>query len=65
MILILHIDKNREISRGKMDFQIAYTNRKDEIGALARAIDRLSTSVRVAMKRLGQGIKKPVEAAEA
>ena len=51
-----------EISRGKINSQISYTNRKDEIGALARAIERLSTSIRLAIKRLSQGIKKPAKA---
>ncbi len=54
---------SEEISRGKISSQISYTNRKDEIGALARAIDRLSTSIRLAMKRLRQGMKKPATAA--
>jgi len=51
-----------EISRRKINAQISYTNRKDEIGALARAIERLSTSIRLAIKRLSQGIKKPAKA---
>ena len=54
---------SEEISRGKISSQIPYTHRKDEIGALARAIDRLRTSIRVAMKRLRQGAKKPARAA--
>jgi methyl-accepting chemotaxis protein len=51
-----------EISRGKINPQISYANRKDEIGALARAIERLSTSIRLAIKRLSQGVKKPAKA---
>ena len=48
-----------DISRGRLDSKISYVSRGDEIGALARAIDRLSTSIRLAMKRLA----KPQKAA--
>jgi methyl-accepting chemotaxis protein len=41
-----------DISRGRLDERIEYVNRGDEIGALARAIDRLRASVRLALKRL-------------
>lgn len=42
-----------QISRGQLGTKIAEVERSDEIGGLARAIDRLKTSVEVAMKRLG------------
>ena len=42
-----------QISRGQLGMRIEETRRSDEIGGLARAIDRLKTSVEVAMKRLG------------
>jgi methyl-accepting chemotaxis protein len=41
-----------QISLGKMGMKIAEKDRGDEIGALARAIDRLATSVKLAMERL-------------
>ena len=41
-----------EFSRGQLDTEIAETARKDKIGALARAIERLGVSVRYAMERL-------------
>lgn len=40
------------ISRGETSTQIAEVNRGDEIGGLARAIDRMRVSIDVAMKRL-------------
>lgn len=49
-----------EISRGQLESKVGYTNRGDEIGSLARAIDRLSTSLRIAMKRMAKP-KKPTE----
>ncbi len=41
-----------EISMGKLDFEIKETERTDEIGALAEAIERLGTSIQLAMKRM-------------
>jgi methyl-accepting chemotaxis protein len=46
-------DIAEQISRGQLGAAIAEVKRTDEIGGLARAIDRLKTSVEVAMKRLG------------
>ncbi len=44
-----------QLSVGKMDVgEIAGVNRKDEIGDLARAIDRLGMSVKYAMKKLAK-----------
>jgi methyl-accepting chemotaxis protein len=40
------------ISRGQLAAEIREIDRSDEIGGLARAIDRLKTSVEVAMRRL-------------
>lgn len=41
-----------EISRGKFNTAIPETQRQDEIGALAGAIERMSVSIRLAMDRL-------------
>lgn len=41
-----------EISRGSFDARIEGTGRRDEIGALARAVERMATSIRVAVERL-------------
>jgi methyl-accepting chemotaxis protein len=41
-----------EYSRGAWDSEIEYTDRKDEIGALSRAIKRLGSSTRMVMKKL-------------
>ncbi|PWQ98431.1 cache domain-containing protein [Leucothrix arctica] len=41
-----------EYSRGALDSDIEYTDRKDEIGALSRAIKRLGSSTRIVMKKL-------------
>jgi methyl-accepting chemotaxis protein len=41
------------ISRGELGAEITEVHRSDEIGGLAKAIDRLKASVAVAMKRLG------------
>ena len=41
-----------EISLGKLDFEILETERTDEIGALAKAIERLGISIQLAIKRL-------------
>ncbi|KAB7771141.1 HAMP domain-containing protein [Xanthomonas maliensis] len=43
-----------ELSMGKWNHTIAEVNLKDEIGTLARAISRLSNSVRLAMERLSK-----------
>ena len=40
------------ISRGNLEVKIAETERGDEIGALARAIDRLKVSIRIAVDEL-------------
>jgi methyl-accepting chemotaxis protein len=39
------------ISRGSFDYQISDANRRDELGELARAVERLAASVRLAMER--------------
>jgi len=41
-----------EYSKGALDTEIEYTDRKDEIGALSRAIKRLGSSTRIVMKKL-------------
>jgi methyl-accepting chemotaxis protein len=41
------------ISRGNLAAAIAEVRRSDEIGSLARAIERLRASVKLAMDRLG------------
>jgi methyl-accepting chemotaxis protein len=43
-----------ELSLGKMTQVITEVNIKDEIGTLAKAISRLSNSVRLAMERLNK-----------
>lgn len=43
-----------ELSLGKWNHTIEEVNLKDEIGTLARAISRLSNSVRLAMERLSK-----------
>ena len=43
-----------DISRGDLGTAIPETRRSDEIGSLARAIERLSTSVRLSMERLAK-----------
>ncbi|NJN45298.1 MAG: HAMP domain-containing protein [Candidatus Competibacteraceae bacterium] len=40
------------LSRGKMDESVIGTNRGDEIGALARAIERMGVSIKMAVERL-------------
>jgi methyl-accepting chemotaxis protein len=42
----------QELSTGRLDLAIPHTRRGDEIGALARAIDRLGISMQMAMDRL-------------
>jgi signal transduction histidine kinase len=41
-----------QFSRGKMDLEIPYIEREDEIGKLAKALDRLGTSIKLALTRL-------------
>ncbi len=41
-----------EISRGKLGAEIRETERNDEIGALARAIERMGVSLQMALQRL-------------
>lgn len=41
-----------QFSQGKLNLKIAGLTRQDEIGHLARAIERLGTSIRLAMERL-------------
>ncbi|MDK9706575.1 MAG: cache domain-containing protein [Desulforhopalus sp.] len=41
-----------QFSRGKIDIVIPYTTRKDEIGKLANALNRLGMSIKVAITRL-------------
>jgi len=48
-----------QISRGQLNARIAEVNRSDEIGGLARAIDRLKASVEAAMKRLVREQRPP------
>ena len=43
-----------QISRGEMNAKMVGIRRRDEIGSLARAIERLAISVRIAMRRLAQ-----------
>jgi len=40
------------MSRGHYDHEIPGTERRDEIGALSRAIERMTRSLRLAMERL-------------
>jgi len=47
------------ISHGELGAEIAEVHRSDEIGGLAKAIDRLKASVAVAMKRLGDDRRAP------
>jgi methyl-accepting chemotaxis protein len=39
-------------SQGQLDLKVPGTERKDEIGSLARALGRLGVSIRKAMERL-------------
>jgi methyl-accepting chemotaxis protein len=41
-----------EISRGQLDIKIEELNRRDEIGALAAAIDRMGVSIRMSLQKL-------------
>ncbi len=45
-------DIANEMSRGRLFTNIPEASRRDEIGALAAAIDRMGTSIRLAMERL-------------
>jgi methyl-accepting chemotaxis protein len=40
------------ISRGKLDEKVVEIERSDEIGALARAIERMGVSIKMAFERL-------------
>lgn len=42
----------QELSTGKFDLKVPHTGRGDEIGSLARAIERLGVSIQLAMDRL-------------
>lgn len=44
-----------DMSRGHFDHEIPGTDRGDEIGALSRAIERMTRSLRLAMDRLSKG----------
>jgi len=44
-----------DMSRGHFDHDIPGTDRSDEIGALARAVERMTRSLRLAMERLSKG----------
>lgn len=41
-----------EVSRGNFDIAISGTQRKDEIGSLAKAVSRMAESIKLAMERL-------------
>jgi methyl-accepting chemotaxis protein len=47
------------VSRGQTGIAIAEVNRSDELGGLARAIDRMRVSIEMAMKRLRRGDSGP------
>lgn len=42
-----------DMSRGKLDVQIGETDRSDEIGALARSVERMGVSIKMAFEELG------------
>ena len=48
------LDALYELSRGNLRASIAEVNRSDEIGGLARAVERLTVSVKLAMERLSK-----------
>jgi methyl-accepting chemotaxis protein len=48
-----------DVSRGQTGITIAEVNRSDELGGLARAIDRMRVSIDMAMKRLRRGDSGP------
>jgi methyl-accepting chemotaxis protein len=41
-----------KLSKGQLDVTIPQTSRGDEIGSLARAVERLGVSIQMAMDRL-------------
>jgi len=43
-----------DMSRGHFDHEVPGVERRDEIGALSRAIERMTRSLRLAMERLGK-----------
>lgn len=43
-----------DISRGQFDHELVEVDRRDEIGALARSIDRMTKSLRIAMSKLAE-----------
>jgi methyl-accepting chemotaxis protein len=43
-----------EISRGNFEQEVKEAGRSDEIGALARSIDRMTKSLRIALSRLSE-----------
>jgi methyl-accepting chemotaxis protein len=45
-------DAADQLSRGVLDAKIEATDRRDEIGALARAVDRMGMSIKIATQRL-------------
>jgi len=47
-----------DISHGKLEQEVGHIKRSDEIGGLARSIDRLGTSVRLAMQRIARQRKE-------
>ncbi len=51
-----------DISRGKLDQEISHMDRGDEIGDLARSIDRLGVSVRLALQRIAKYRKEAAKA---
>lgn len=51
-----------EMSRGNLKATIREVGRSDEIGALARAVDRMGASIKVAMARLAPPRAEPVGA---
>lgn len=54
-----------EMSRGNLKATIREVGRSDEIGALARAVDRMGASIKVAMARLAPSKAEPVAAGAA
>ncbi len=47
-----------QLSKGQLDMEIAEVGRRDEIGALARSIDRLGASIKYAMERIRKAKKQ-------
>ena len=45
-------------SKGQFDESIGYTERNDEIGDLAKSIERMGVSIRLALKRLKSAVTK-------